>query len=92
MGGALRRESQAEHAHHHRSGAGYKCVADWLLKLDPLNPQTASRVSTAFETWPRYDAARRKLAKAELDRMLATPGISGDLREMVERMLGADKA
>jgi aminopeptidase N len=80
----------ANHAgFHHRSGAGYKLVADWLLKLDPLNPQTASRVSTAFETWPRYDAARRKLARAELVRMLAAPGLSGDLREMVERMLGA---
>jgi aminopeptidase N len=80
----------ANHAgFHHRSGAGYRLVADWLLKLDPLNPQTASRVSTAFETWPRYDAARRKLARTELARMLATPGLSGDLREMVERMLGA---
>lgn len=76
-------------AFHHRSGTGYKLVADWLLKLDPLNPQTAARVSTAFETWPRYDAARRKLAHGELDRMLAAPGLSGDLREMVERMLAA---
>jgi aminopeptidase N len=80
----------ANHAgFHHRSGSGYRMVADWLLKLDPLNPQTASRVSTAFETWPRYDAARRKLARAELERMLATTGLSGDLREMVERMLAA---
>jgi aminopeptidase N len=80
----------ANHAgFHHRSGAGYRLVADWLLKLDPLNPQTASRVSTAFETWPRYDAARRKLAKAELGRMQATPGLSSDLREMLERMLAA---
>jgi aminopeptidase N len=79
----------ANHAgFHHRSGAGYKLVADWLLKLDPLNPQTASRVSTAFETWSRYDATRRKLARAELGRMLAAPGLSGDLREMAERMLG----
>ena len=80
----------ANHAgFHHRSGAGYRLVADWLLKLDPLNPQTAARVSTAFETWPRYDAARRKRAKAELERMLAAPALSGDLREMVERMLAA---
>jgi aminopeptidase N len=80
----------ANHAgFHHRSGAGYRLVADWLLKLDPLNPQTAARVSTAFETWPRYDAARRKLARKELERMLAAPDLSGDLREMVERMLGA---
>jgi aminopeptidase N len=76
-------------AFHHRSGAGYKLVADWLLKLDPLNPQTAARVSTAFETWPRYDSTRRKRAKAELERMLAAPDLSGDLREMVERMLAA---
>ncbi|WP_128513484.1 aminopeptidase N [Tabrizicola thermarum] len=80
----------ANHAgFHHRSGGGYRTVADWLLKLDPLNPQTAARVSTAFETWPRYDAARRKRARAELERMLATPGLSGDLQEMVERMLAA---
>ena len=79
----------ANHAgFHHRSGTGYRLVTDWLLKLDPLNPQTASRVSTAFETWPRYDATRRKLARAELERMLASP-LSGDLREMVERMLAA---
>ena len=79
----------ANHAgFHHRSGTGYRLVADWILKLDPLNPQTSSRVSTAFETWPRYDATRRKLARAELERMLASP-LSGDLREMVERMLAA---
>ena len=78
----------ANHAgFHHRSGAGYRLVADWLLKLDPLNPQTAARVSSAFETWARYDATRRKHAKAELTRILETPGLSGDLREMAERMI-----
>jgi aminopeptidase N len=80
----------ANHAgFHHRSGDGYRVVADWLIRLDPLNPQTAARVSTAFETWPRYDAYRRKQARAALDRILAAPDLSGDLREMVERMLGA---
>ncbi|WP_135447330.1 aminopeptidase N [Tabrizicola caldifontis] len=80
----------ANHAgFHHRSGAGYRLVADWLIRLDPLNPQTAARMSTAFETWPRYDARRRRLAKAELGRILAAPGLSRDLQEMVERMLAA---
>jgi aminopeptidase N len=80
----------ANHAgFHHRSGDGYRVVADWLIRLDPLNPQTAARMSTAFETWPRYDASRRKRAKAELERILAAPSLSGDLREMVERMLAA---
>jgi aminopeptidase N len=72
---------------HHASGAGYRIVADWLLKLDPLNPQTAARMSTAFETSPRYDADRRAMVRAELARMAATKGLSRDLAEMVGRML-----
>lgn len=79
----------ANHAgFHHASGAGYRLVADWLLKLDPLNPQTAARMSTAFDTWPRYDADRRGMVQAELARMAAAPGLSRDLGEMVGRMRG----
>ena len=74
---------------HHASGAGYALLADWLIKLDPLNPQTAARMSTAFETWTRYDAGRQAHARAALERIKATPGLSRDLSEMVGRMLGA---
>jgi aminopeptidase N len=73
---------------HHGSGQGYRVLADALLRMDALNPQTAARVSTSFETWKRYDAGRQGLAKAALERMLAAPGISRDLSEMVGRMLG----
>jgi aminopeptidase N len=73
---------------HHRSGAGYRLLAQWLITLDPLNPQTAARMSTAFETWGRYDAGRQALVKAELARIAGTPGLSRDLGEMVGRMLG----
>jgi aminopeptidase N len=80
----------ANHAgFHHRSGSGYRLLADWLIRLDPVNPQTAARMSTAFETWPRYDAARRKQAKRELARILAVPDLSSDLHEMAERLLAA---
>ena len=34
---------------HHASGEGYALLADWLITLDPKNPQTAARMSTAFE-------------------------------------------
>ncbi|WP_395539519.1 aminopeptidase N [Neotabrizicola sp. sgz301269] len=74
---------------HAASGAGYRLVADWLIKLDPLNPQTAARMSTAFETWPRYDAGRQARVKGELQRILGTPGLSRDLSEMAGRMLAA---
>jgi aminopeptidase N len=80
----------ANHAgFHHDSGAGYTTLADWLIRLDPLNPQTAARMSTAFETWPRYDADRQAMIRAALDRILATPGLSRDLSEMAGRMRGA---
>jgi aminopeptidase N len=79
----------ANHAGFHRAdGAGYRVVADWLLKLDPLNPQTAARMSTAFETWRRYDSPRQRHAIAQLDRILASPGLSRDLGEMAARLRG----
>ena len=79
----------ANHAGFHQAGgAGYGLIGDWLLRLDPVNPQTAARMSTAFETWPRYDADRRAQAQAVLARMAATPGLSRDLGEMVGRMRG----
>jgi len=79
----------ANHAgFHHVSGAGYHLVADWLIRLDPINPQTAARMSTAFETWPRYDGVRWEMALDALTRIAETPGLSRDLGEMVTRMRG----
>ncbi len=72
---------------HDPSGAGYRLVADWLLRLDPLNPQTAARMSAAFDTWRRYDPERQTLIRAELERIRATEGLSRDMGEMVGRML-----
>jgi aminopeptidase N len=78
----------ANHAGFHAAGgASYRLVADWLLRLDPLNPQTAARMSTAFETWTRYDAGRRAQVASELARILRSPGLSADLGEMAGRML-----
>jgi len=80
----------AHHAgFHHASGAGYRLLADWLIKLDPLNPQTTARMCSAFQTWERYDADRQTLIKAELDRILAQPELSRDTTEMLTRIRGA---
>ncbi|MDP0928838.1 aminopeptidase N [Paracoccus onubensis] len=80
----------ANHAGFHAAdGKGYDFLAEWLMKMDPVNPQIAARMSTAFETWPRYDENRRKRALAALERMAAMKGISRNLREMVTRMIAA---
>jgi len=73
---------------HETSGAGYRLLADWLIRLDPLNPQTTARMSKAFETWRRYDADRQGLIRAELSRIKSTPNLSRDTTEMVTRILG----
>jgi len=73
---------------HAVSGAGYTLLADWLIKLDPVNPQITARMTTGFETWKRYDADRRGMMCAELERINRTPGMSRDTQEMVSRMLG----
>ena len=75
---------------HAATGAAYDLVANWLIRLDPVNPQTAARLSTAFETWRRLDPARQALARAALERILGQEGLSRDLAEMTGRLLGID--
>ena len=80
----------ANHAGFHAAdGSGYGFTADWLMRMDPVNPQIAARMSTAFETWPRYDAGRRAHALEALERIAATEGLSRNTREMVSRMIAA---
>lgn len=73
---------------HDPTGAGYDLVADWLIRLDPVNPQTTARMSTVFETWSRYDADRQAMMRGALSRIGASPGLSRDTTEMVTRILG----
>ncbi|MDB6453490.1 aminopeptidase N [Falsirhodobacter sp. 20TX0035] len=73
---------------HKADGSGYRLLADWLIRLDPLNPQTAARMSQAFDGLSRYDVDRQALMHAELARILSAPGLSRDLAEMAGRMAG----
>ncbi len=74
---------------HAKDGSGYALLASWLIKLDPINPQTTARMCTAFQTWRRYDAIRQSLMKAELERIAETPDLSRDTSEMIERIRNA---
>ena len=74
---------------HDPSGAGYRLVADWLIRLDPVNPQTAARMATIFETWTRYDGDRQDMMRDVLNAIRSTRGLSPDMNEMVSRMLDA---
>ena len=45
----------------------------------------------AFETWRATTTDRQALITAQLDRILATPGLSRDMTEMVGRIRGTDR-
>jgi len=51
-------------AFHAADGSGYAFIADWLIKLDAINPQTTARMCGVFETWKRYDKKRQTAPRA----------------------------
>ncbi|WP_299280297.1 aminopeptidase N [uncultured Tateyamaria sp.] len=71
---------------HAKDGSGYTLLADWLIQLDPVNPQTTARMCAAFQTWRRYDAIRQSMIGKELDRIASTPNLSRDTTEMITRI------
>ena len=74
-------------AFHHRSGKGYRLVADCILALDAINPQTAARLVPPLGRWKRFDAQRAALMQAQLQRILSQPGLSKDVMEQVRKSL-----
>jgi aminopeptidase N len=72
---------------HASDGSGYAFVVDWLIRLDPVNPQTAARLAGSFETWARYDVPRQRLMRGQLERLAAAPGLSRDTADIVARLL-----
>ncbi len=75
-------------AFHQPDGAAYTWFADWIIRIDPANPQVAARATGTFDSWRRYDEDRQQMIRAELGRIKATPDLSPDTTEMVSRILG----
>jgi aminopeptidase N len=72
---------------HKADGEGYRMVADVILALDPINPQTAARFVPSLGRWRRIEPARAALMKAELERIMAAGNLSRDTFEQVSRSL-----
>ncbi len=58
-----------------------------MIALDKLNPQTAAKLIPPLGRWKRFDAARAALMRAELERIVATPGLSKDMFEQATKSL-----
>ena len=74
-------------AFHAEDGSGYRMIADMIIALDPINPQTAARFVSPLGRWRRIEPGRATLMKAELERIAATPNLSRDTSEQVSRSL-----
>jgi aminopeptidase N len=72
---------------HAEDGSGYKFAADNVLLVDRVNHQVASRLIGDFASFKQYDPLRQGLMKTELQRILATEGISDNIREIAQKSL-----
>ncbi|MBO9621850.1 MAG: aminopeptidase N [Sphingomonas sp.] len=76
-----------QRAFHSGEGRGYRFVADQLIALDKLNPQTAAKLIPPLGRWKRFDEGRAARMRAELERIVATPGLSKDMFEQASKSL-----
>jgi aminopeptidase N len=72
---------------HSGDGAGYRFLADTILALDAINPQTAARFVAPLGRWRRFGDRLGGLMRAELERIAARPGLSKDVYEQASKSL-----
>ena len=85
---ALIRAFGANHVRFHAAtGGGYAFLADQAIALDPFNPQVAARMARSFDRWKKFDDGRKTLARAQLERVRDTKGLSKDVMEIVTKSL-----
>jgi aminopeptidase N len=72
---------------HQKTGAGYQFLADRIIELDPINPQMASQLASAFNRWKQFDPKRKMGMKLQLRRIKNTPNLSTNVFEIVAKAL-----
>ena len=78
----------ANHVRFHAAdGGGYEFAADQVIAIDKFNPQVAARVARGFDRWRKFDAGRQAHAKAALERIRGTEGLSRDVGEIIGKAL-----
>jgi aminopeptidase N len=72
---------------HAIDGSGYQFVADYILKLNSVNPQVAARIITPLTQWQKFDSKRQELMRYQLARIADCKTLSKDLIEKVSKSL-----
>jgi aminopeptidase N len=77
-----------QYAFHDADGRGYRFLADMILAVDRLNPQTAAKLVPPLGRWRRMDEPRAALMRGALERITKTAGLSKDVFEQASKSLG----
>ena len=72
---------------HALDGSGYRYLADYLIKLNTVNPQIAARLITPLTQWQKLDPKRQELMQHQLLRISNVPNLSKDLYEKITKSL-----
>ena len=72
---------------HAIDGSGYRFVADYLMRLNSVNPQVAARIVTPLTQWQKFDPLRQGLMQDQLSRIAGCKELSVDLYEKVTKSL-----
>lgn len=73
---------------HDLSGEGYRFLADKIIELDSINPQIASGLTGAFKLYDKMHEKNKVMMKKELERILTADGLSRNVIEIAEKILG----
>ncbi|HEV2567439.1 aminopeptidase N [Sphingomonas sp.] len=65
----------------------YRFLADTILQLDAINPQTAARFVAPLGRWRRFSPDRGALMRTELERIVGAPKLSKDVFEQASKSL-----
>ncbi|MGJ8524377.1 Aminopeptidase N [Halomonadaceae bacterium LMG 33818] len=71
---------------HRADGEGYRLLADVVIQLNKLNPDIAARMVIPLTRYQRFDEARQKMMRAELER-IQQEQLAPSLYEMVGKAL-----
>lgn len=66
---------------------GYEFIADQIIAIDKFNPQVASSIARKFNQIQYLDAKWQTLARHSINRILSTPNLSLDVKEILTKFL-----
>lgn len=74
---------------HSHAGEGYAFWANKVIELNNINPQVAARMARALDRWTKLVPSLQVQAQKQLERILATEGLSTDVKEIIGKALAS---